>query len=339
MKKNLLFTILCGFQIFAIAQLDCSQVQYEHSTFTDTYEDIDTTLATSLTQGIVWDDPNVVFPLEFDFEFYSLTTSSLLVSGDLLGSAVIGNPDALKSSANVFLPAYADYTDLAYAEFEEGSENGISTISYITVGDEGNRIMKLQWKDVGFYEEVSEGTANNFMNIQMWLYEVDKSIEFRYGPSAIAEEDIPLLFGEISSPISGLICDINLNDNAITGVYLTGDPTSPALENLEEEPSAAFNSIPEAGRVFRFERSTISEVPAFTEPLDVTIVTKENEILVSNSQELEKVEILDLTGKVVLTSLEKKSDYSFDTTGLYYGMYLVRVYRNGESHTRKVIKQ
>jgi len=341
MKTKLLFLAFLVSGISSLAQLDCSSVEYQHTTFENEYVELDTTLAISLTEGIVWDDPDLYFPIGFEFDFYDVTTSNLLVSGDLYGAAVLGNPDALKSAANAFLPAYADYTDLAYAEFEEGTENGISTISYLTEGEAGDRILKLQWKDVGFYNEVADGTANNWLNVQLWLYEADQSFEYRYGPSQINEEDVSLIFEELSSPVSGMICSLPLDDGPVIGQILEGSPLMPQLVEYDDESDdiPCFSSTPESGRVYRFERQIIS-VPELTENIEFSASPNpfNESITVTSDRELDRVSVVDMMGKVVFSEALQSKTLNIPTENLATGVYLLKVESKGVISTRKITK-
>ncbi len=328
-------------QLPLFSQLDCSSVEYEYSTFIEAYQDIDPEQATSLSQGIVWDDPDFEFPIGFDFEFFSFTTSNLMVSGDLLGAGVIGNPDALKSDANAFLPAFSDFTDLAYANFEEGSENGISNISHITEGEEGNRIMKLEWQNVGFYGEVSSGTANNYINVQLWLYEADQSIEFRYGPSLINQEDLEIVFDGIPGPLSGLICSLPFEEGEVVGTLLDGDTSNPFLVEFDEDAyePPSLEGMPVSGRVYRWERNVIS-VEENLGSIDLNVFPNPFEELINLNSgfEIESIQITDMAGKVVLESALQCKTCQLNTESLASGIYLVKMKIGSQIISRKITK-
>jgi len=334
--------LLACCQFHLLAQLDCSSVEYTYTTFNETYLDLDTTQSISLTEGIVWDDPDLYFPIGFDFEYFSFTTSNLLVSGELLGAGVIGNPDALKSFGNAFLPAFADFTDLGYAEFDEGTENGISTISYLTEGEEGDRIMKLEWNNVGFYSEVSEGTANNYMNIQLWLYESDQSIEFRYGPSQINPDDFDTVFEGVPGPISGLLCSIPFAEGDIIGAVLAGDTSNPNISEIspEDDFPPALDGMPESGRVYRWERSIVSVEESNVQDTELAVYPNpfKDALNVTADSELQSIQISDMTGKVVLESALQCKSCQIPTADLASGIYLVRMKIGNQVISKKITK-
>ncbi|MEZ4800124.1 MAG: hypothetical protein R2809_10190 [Flavobacteriales bacterium] len=57
----------------------------------------------------------------------------------------------------------------------------VSEINYQVDGEEGSRIVKVEWKNVGFYDEfAANGTFNNITNFQLWIYETDNSFDFRF---------------------------------------------------------------------------------------------------------------------------------------------------------------
>lgn len=53
-------------------------------------------------------------------------------------------------------------------------------LSYVIDGTPGNRIIKLQWKNL----KLSNGLAGNYLNYQIWLYQHTGVFEIYYGPSS-----------------------------------------------------------------------------------------------------------------------------------------------------------
>ncbi|MFK7755641.1 MAG: T9SS type A sorting domain-containing protein [Flavobacteriales bacterium] len=336
--KTIIPLLLMCVHLNVLAQLNCDGIDYEVSTFTEAYTDLDIEDVTSLTNGLVWDDPEFQFPIGFEFLFYNQSTSDLAIGGDLLGAGVIGNPVGIKNSVNVILPAYADYTDRAYADgLTDGQEGSLSHISYLTEGEKGSRVFKLEWKDVGFYNEVINGTANNFMNVQLWLYEEDNSIEFRYGNYAI--EDASLVFDGVQSPISALICSLVLNDGEAEGTILSGTQDAPLQQSFNNNPSG-FNEMPDENRVYRWERIIPASVTE--ESIDIGLMASpvpfSDELTLSSIGGFDYVELLDLTGKVVFNSSNPKGNLIINTAHLPSSIYFIRAEKDGKQFTKKVVK-
>ncbi len=340
--KSILFLlalILYNFQVFS-QDPDCSQ-EYIFSTFEETYEDLDITQSISLTEGLVWYSPNLLFPIGFEFNFYGIPTSNLLVTSIFFGAGVVGNPNGFDSHNNFFLPAFCRIGDLALADFEQGSANGISDISYVTVGEEGNRILKLQWKNVGFAGALEEGITDSWMNYQLWLYEADQSIEFRYGSSQLSAEAESVVFSSASpAPSIALICSIPVSYGQVNGEALAGDPTDPSVVDYNLATGSPSGGIPESGRVYRWyspDAVTVEETETVIE-LDIFPNPFENELSFSSNSIVESVQILNLTGKLVLESTMNCSACQISTKDLSSGIYLVKIKIGDQVISRKLTK-
>ncbi len=335
--KTYLLLLSVLFNVGLSAQMNCEGVDYEVSTFIDDYINLDEEDLISLTNGLVWDDPEFDIPIGFEFSFYNQTTSDLAIVGDLLGGGVIGNPVGIKNSINAMLPAFADYTDLSYADgLTEGQEGGSSHISYITEGDEGNRIFKLEWRNVGFYYEVSNGQSNNYMNVQLWLYEEDDAIEFRYGDYNI--EDPELVFEGLQSPVSGLVCSLVLDTGDAVGMILDGDQADPFQADIED--SEGFTTMPDVNRVYRLEKTSVVGINESNEEVSIIAfpVPFIDELTVSSINGLDHIQMIDLTGKIVFESFNEHEELTIDTSMLPSSIYFLRAEKDGKNLTYKVVK-
>ena len=85
----------------------------------------------------------------------------------------------------MIIPYGADIADRGY-----NTPISESDVFYKLTGEPGSRIFKLEWKNVGFYREIAEqGTANNYTNFQLWIYEGSSDIEVRFGPNYTPDFD------------------------------------------------------------------------------------------------------------------------------------------------------
>ena len=260
-----------------------------------------------------------------------------MVTGQFFGAGVVGNPDAAKAHANVFLPALARIGDLALADFEQGSLNGISTISHITEGEEGNRIMKLEWKNVGFEATLQEGETDSWMNYQLWLYEADQSIELRYGPSQLNSE-IDVFSGN-SGVQAALVCSIPVMIGVVDGVGLVGDPVKPSTANYNWDKEPFLNGIPDSGRVYRWDPNIVSvEENEIITDLNIFPNPMENELNFTSSSVVETIQIVDLTGKMVFESSLQCYSCQVSTKDLSPGLYVVKAKIGDEIISKKIHK-
>jgi hypothetical protein len=212
---------------------------YSFSVTTGTYRDL--IGATSINNNEIWDDPEYVIPIEFNFDLYDITIDSLALGG--LGAILYSEIDLNNETGYVIVPFAADLIDRG-----DISGTSQSPISSKLDGTPGSRILKIEWKNAGFYAELDRfGTLNDFINIQLWLYEGSNDIEFHYGSHKITNPYINYE-GE-----TGAI--IGLSDYELYNAYLlSGDPNNPVVEN----DVVFLNGTPADGTIYRFSRNSSS---------------------------------------------------------------------------------
>ena len=170
----------------------------------------------SLGIDVGWDDPEVEIPIPFDFVIGEGgdVLSSILLSGTgemLMGMSTDGTLDIL-------WPISLDVMDIGAVEMNEAS-----FIQYEVTGDSPNRILKIEWDEVGLYEEISDfETTTLRLNFQAWLYENGNIIEYRFGPNTLGDSSM-----EMDLLTSGIMLDFDYD--YYNGLFYTasGDPSEP----------------------------------------------------------------------------------------------------------------
>lgn len=248
-RSMLLFGFVCfGFNV------QSQETPYTFSHGNETYVPLEN--ATSITNGMIWDDPEVIIPIGFDFPLFSDTITELDFSAGL--GAALAPPPGSGSTALIFTYD-SDLIDRGYLDDVSESE-----IVYLVEGVPGSRILKIEWQNAGFYNEVDENQSTDyFVNLQLWLYETSGVIEIRFGPSAI--EDNMLVYDFVSGPLIGLIDAFN---EALTEFgtlyYLIGEPDAPSVEVMEDDGDLVnlFNNVlqggPADGQWYRFDPLLVS---------------------------------------------------------------------------------
>jgi len=247
MKNNILAFILTLASAGVFAQLPVGP-HYLFSTYTSAFDPIQE--ATSLDGGQIWDDPTWTVPLGFTFYTANDTITTLYVGE--LGTTVYGIQD--DSLSDIFLP-YFD--DIANAD----NDTLVSPVSYVVEGPPGFQICKIEWLNVGFYEDwAANGTYTNTTSFQLWLYENSNIFEYHYGPSNITNASMIHMFG---APAAAFLENLNQNTGFDwDGFYsVTGNTDAPTITTLTTAeilgaqgiPSyALLNGEPAEGTVYRF---------------------------------------------------------------------------------------
>lgn len=278
-----------------------SAQDYNVVAFSEPYADLEN--PTSVNNGLTWDDPQFTVPIGFDFTLFGETTNELTFDTDdgfLLSNSVTYDGIA-------FIVSGLDMVDKGYDfDGDEGEPGSLSPISYTLSGPAGDQIFKLEWKNVGFYEDGSEndGVTTDFANYQMWLYESENVIEFRYGESSY-DSLVSIYEGYGVQLISFFGAGV-LNDGDLTNDFFfiegaNSDVTLSDLNNYEDflDPT----SVPD-GTVYRIG-DMVSSNQDINQPSNYIKISPnptsdiiQIESNISDS-ELLSVSIMEVSGKLV----------------------------------------
>lgn len=319
MKK---ITLLAGLLLTTVTV--SAQNYYNFTKSTATYADL--TGATSLTNNAVW-----------DFDFFGPITSPFNI--DVFGQTynTLNFEDDyfyLESSTNAnfyseIFPVYAYIMDRNVS----GTGNGVSPISYKVEGASGNRILKLEVKNAGLEMEFdSSGTTNLFLNYQIWFYEADKSIEYRYGSNNVTS------VASLNDEGVSYILLSHEDSNNIKGGFVNGTIASPTYTEVTNPTSnpTNLNGLPTANTVYRFELNPLAvkdqekiEFSMFPNPTnDVLNLTFPEAVNKPYS-------VYDLMGREVLKgSLNNTTQAQINVGTLQKGSYILRI----AGSTQKFVK-
>ena len=317
--------ILAFFLTLASAGVFAQQPVGPHYLFT-TYSSAFTPLeeGVSLDGGMVWDDPTWTVPLGFTFYTANDTITTLYVGE--LGTTVYGIQD--DSLSDVFLP-YFD--DIANAD----NDTLVSPVSYVVEGPPGFQICKIEWMNVGFYEDwAANGTYTNTTSFQLWLYENSNIFEYHYGPSNISDPSTVHMFG---APAAAFLENLNQNTGFDwEGFYsVTGNTDAPTITTVTNAevlaaqgiPSyALLNGEPAEGTVYRFAPTFVNVEENSLATFDVFPNPTSGLLNVFNpTQESVVAQILSAEGKVIQVETLTSGRNAIQTDKLSSGFYLLRI--------------
>lgn len=344
MKTNL---ILFLFLILCLGAKSQKMYPYSFTPSNSTYTNL--AGATNLTAGKVWDDTLMTIPLGFTFKWAlaNRNIDSIAIDSDGILHAPQDFVQVLDNPIRAMMPYQADMSDRAY----NTSTTAISPISYLTTGSAGNRICKIEFKNVGFY---NDNSGTDFANFQVWLYETSNIIEYRYGSSSVA--NILSSFDGRNGPYINLIykSTIDIVNQTIvldSCTYVSGNSASVAAINpsmpfdyLNQPPADfAFSGLPANGQVFRFAPISIGsslqdqEGPFANVKVYPTYI--QDQFFVEHDGEQISATVVDVHGKICLHEDKLNRKSSFTTSGLSKGLYLLILKGdNAKSKVYKLIK-
>lgn len=252
MKQYFTLIFLLAFAIYGHAQSGLTPYTFS-SSIENTYVPLSD--ATTATGASPWDDPDLSFPIGFTFSFLGTDTETLYMNSLFLGGIV--HPSA-NGTTNIIAPYISDIMD-------RGNLTGVSEspIVYKTEGNPGARIFKLEWQNVGFFNEIVEGSVSeNFFNLQLWLYEGSNDIEYHFGPSQVDGNSQFDLHEGYTGPLMGFVTEYNLVTDAADSIfYLVGVPDNPTLEAIDvnefENIAQALVDHPSDGTIYHFSTGIV----------------------------------------------------------------------------------
>lgn len=325
MKTRIIATLLLsvGFVLNA-------QNGYEFAVSNQPYEDL--VGSTSLNNGQIWDeDAEYVISLGFNFQIDAYDFDTIYIPEAFAGGVLSSNPNDV-GTGPLIVPIGQDLIDLGFT-----TGTSLTNVSYKTEGAQSERILKIEWKNVGFYGDM---TNSDYCNIQIWLYEGSNAIEYRYGPSQI-NDPYNSYDGE-TGPIVALLPSYNFGTDMILAdaYFLSGDPVDPTVITFGagEEPQEAIALVGTIadGTVYTFSPRVLS-----TESFDkVDFVVYPNPAkdylhIQTNANDYE-VAIYNNIGQEI--KYKTNIDGTLDVLNLSNGVYFVEIETIYGKATKKFIK-
>lgn len=310
-------TLLALFIVVSLkASAQTSQDFYNFSQNTGTYTDLAN--PTSMNNGQVWDwDDFGPFTSPFPLSVFGQTYNDFSFWDDqfFLGD-VFGDDFA------ILLPITAYIMDRDFS-FQGPSQ---SPISYQIDGTTGNRILKLEVKNVGLeIEEENSSTSTLFLNYQVWLYETDNSIEYHYGDHNITNLNM-LNDDDYVTAILAYMTDVDFK-----GAYLDGNgiiPTPLYVESDDpyDEPFGLYD-LPSPNTIYRFEVNPLSVKDQ--EKVEFSVFPNPTTAILNVSFE-EKINkeytVYDMTGRYVLSgTVNNENSTQIDVSALRSGTYILKI--------------
>lgn len=293
---------------------------FSHSTGTYTYLNE----PNSLNTGAVWDDPEYHLYIGFSFTFFDQTWDTVYVVDYL-----------------AFEPNYYYWIDAVYSDWIDRGYDSVSqsNIGWVLEGAAPNRILKIEWRNAGFYCEYDQLTSTpDSISVQAWLYETSNKIEIHVGPGSA--DQYPMLYCAESGPQCGVWHD---DGTVHESLYLDGDPTAPVAVADDAAYATYLDTLAPSGMIYTFTfTAPVQTTPALERHFSLSPNPATQQSLVSLPNEAGGLlRITDLSGKVMSEAelLPGGDEYAMPLDQLPAGVYLVHLHQGGRMHSQRLIKQ
>jgi len=292
---------------------------YNLSTLQQPYADLEG--STSINNNQVWDfNTFQTITLPFNFSITGQPVNRFLFEDDYF--AFITPTGDFEEGDGVFY----FYPTSAYIQDRTNSTNvSSSPISYKTDGETGNRIFKVEIKNAGLEDAASLGFTEDhfFVNYQIWFYEADNSIEFRYGSNNITD------INYVSNEDEGLLAGF---EGEIKSYIMYGPSTSPIYNEFGEEtdPNESFtlNAFPANGTVYRLAPAQVAGLDDFSAAAVKLYPNPVSSVLHLQGDNLTASEyaIYNVAGKLVAQNkISDSNDIRINVENLQQGLYLIKI--------------
>lgn len=247
-----------------------------------------------------WDEFTTSIALPFSFTFFGTSVDSLFIQDD--GVSFSGG------SSNDFLSAHGE------DPVSRGA--GQSPVTYRVDGTGSNRILKVQWPNISFYE-IADSFPNDFVNYQIWFYEGSHIIEFHYGSSFITTEALADLF---------LLPGMVSHDNS-RFISIGGDPSA-AVANYNPMNIDFLEANPSVNTIYVFTPGFPNGVDELVKEEQVNLypVPAGAKLNVETTHSMEKIHVYNAAGQKLSTHEVSGNKAEIVTDMLPAGVYFLEIH-------------
>lgn len=332
MKKIYAALLICLLSVSGL------KAQYSFTDTTGVYTPL--TGADTLDMSLwTWDDDYVRFGLPFQVNVYGAWYDSVLIEAN--STLIFYNdwsgldPWDVNDTVHVIMPFGEFVTNFGSMDLMSKG-GGQSPILYEVSGSAGTRIMKLEWRNAGFYEDTS-AMLTNFVNFQIWIHEFSGNVECHYGTSYVDA----ISLGGGTGPVVG-IAPFAMNSTSSTyllgnGIYVSGSSgTETDVPNY-----TLMNGLPADSSVYLFYNLVTVSVEEFSREGFSLYPNPATEFCFVNSPGNElTVTLFDASGRVISEQQStNNSAVRLDLNGLEKGTYFVTVLTETGVTTKPLIIQ
>lgn len=234
---------------------------------------------------------------------------------------------------------------------------GRGKVYYGTTGTTGNRIFKVEYRNVSHW---SDATGTDTFNFQIWLYESDHAIEYRAGYSNVPDSMFANNTNELMDEKELVLCGLcsNPGDTIATAdpqsfvhlVRLAGGFSDMAILLTDLESNAntfdeiLFGAFPPNGSVIRFSPVNPNSIAKVDFDMATVYPNPSRDgkysLILKEAPKADAIlNIYDLAGKVVLSLPLSQASVTIDLTAYANGNYFGKIVNGDRTGSFRLVKE
>jgi hypothetical protein len=241
-----------------------------------------------------------------------------------------------------YRPLFALYNDYSGRSLHD-SLSFPSRLSLKSEGDSGNRIVTVEWRNLGFRND-TKTAATDSISFQARLFEGSNQIEVHIGPAGADPASFSAIALDSTRSPGGLFCGIGGADPY--WIELEGAGNDPHVSS-KVDAFAFLVSIPTEGTVYRFTPGTsnsgVEDHPVASKgniSLHPNPVT--DRLTVISEYDIFRVEVVSTLGETMIECLpsgNSRDGYTISVASLPAGYYLMRLHTATGVVTKGIVKE
>ncbi len=291
--------------------------------------------STSLNNGTVWNESSS-FQIYFNFNF--------IISGQTYTALNVMAGGGLSFAGLGFKELLIYHTPFGgYLLKDKGNPISISQINYEISGGAGEHILKVEWKNAGFVQWYTTSNNNDYVDMQVWLFENDNHIEIHFGnnqtnpgtygyPDAISDPNPGPSVKFWFDACSNVLCPIGPANLPSYGFYNICNPDYYFIDGTPSN-GITYNFYPTGtADIHEISSDKISIYPnPFSEQLTLSFSEEQKNLTIT---------VTDLFGKIIKTINFSGYQQTIEKGEMTEGVYFIQL-KDGENvlMTKKVIVQ
>lgn len=320
--KSIQVVIRCSFTVILAVSFSARAQYYEFEHVVQPYQEFNDGDQLDAAQMGSSEYFDTIIP-EFEVSVMGKTTNELIVHE----SFIWWERTAMSESTQIFPLWYMSQIIPA------------TEISYKTIGPAGNRILKVQYKDLGF---LNNNDPAYYTNFQVWFYEGEDKLEFHYGPRNILSSNAYIDDGDGGYCPGAFIilADIYNEDQPTTeSGHVLNSPSDPQYEQFFQTTTCAYQGMPDENDVYRFYKTSLGLADRAPFTANLSKVNDHTLLVEADNNFVRSVTVYSMDGKIIQSIGQlNQAQVTVDLQSTASGVLIVEIVNQYGISVRKKIE-